>query len=140
MDAEKNSLGTCDRFNGLCWHDSKLLGAQIVRSRDGRNDELCLDVRLRVGPDGTGWKKATVRLTECTLVMVDLDLAGKRVCSDSIAVGYCEKDSALKERIRRERLPREPHALAAFFHFCVSLVPPGGEINAFAKDFELLIE
>jgi len=140
MDTEGSLLGICERFNGLCWHDSKLLAVQIRRSHDGHSDEVCLGLRMRVGPDGTPWKDATVRLKDCTLVMVDLDLVGKRVCSDSIAVAYCEKDSALKERIQRERLEREPNVLATFLHFCVSLIHPGGEINIFAKDFELLMD
>ncbi len=137
---DRGLLGVCERFNRISWHDSKLLAAQILRSPGGQCDEVSLNVRLRVGPNGIQWKEARVRFKDCTLVLLDLDLAGKRVCGDDIATAYCERDSALKERIQRDRLRREPNALAAFLHFCVSLIYPGGQINIFAKDFELLFD
>lgn len=130
----------CTRFNNLNWHDSKLLGIELLR-RQGTDYLRCrLKLLWDSRPGQYRWKDATLTFQDCTILKLDLDLAGKRVCADDIAGARCTWQSALKDQLEREQLQHEKAPLAQFLHFTISLIPPGGSIDVFAKEFELLIE
>lgn len=132
----------CRRFNELHWHDSKLVGIHISRSGEDRTDELYFQIELLTNPQPGNyqWESAKLKFMECTIIKLDLDLDGKYECSDDIWEAYCTKESSLKDQIKREQLKNEENPLAEYLHFRISLIPPGGEINLFARDFELLVE
>lgn len=131
----------CGKFNALNWHDSKLIGICLVRDESGTADTVRLDLRMidYTEPFRSRWKQATLLLKECTLLRLDIDLDGKRVCSDSIWSATCARDSSLKEEIERVQLRNEVKPLANYLHFEIRLIEPGGRVDAFAKSFELEI-
>jgi hypothetical protein len=80
---------------------------------------------------------------DCRIIKLDLDLLGKQLCGGDIAASSCAMESALKEKIETEELPdfdlpQDEQPLAEYLHFRILLIHPAGEINFFAKDFELL--
>lgn len=132
----------CERFNSLHWHDSKLTNVQMLRNENSHTDDLHLSIKLLVNaePGNYVWNKVKIVIKECTILKLDLDLDGKRVCSDQIARAFCSTASSLKSQIEQEQLKAEVNPLLEYLHFSILLIPPGGEINIFAKDFELIKE
>jgi len=142
MAEDRPPQDICRRFNSLHWHDSKLVGVHISYSADDRTDDVCFQIELLTNPQPGNyqWKSAKLKITECTIIKLDMDLDGKHVCSDDIAEAFCTAESPLKDQLEREQLKHEEKPLAGYLHFRISLIPPGGEIDLFAKDFELLME
>lgn len=130
---------TCKRFNRLPWHDSKLIGVKLLRSGDGLTDEVHLAIRLLSDPrpGHYRWQDVDLALKDCTIIKLDLDLSGKRLCADDISEAFCAVESELKTQIERE-LKYEQEPLAQFLHFRISMIPPGGSIDIFARHFELV--
>jgi len=131
----------CSRFNSVHWHDSKLVGVQISHTKEDLPDDVYFEIELLTNPQTTNHRRTKTRLImkDCTIIKLDLDLAGKFVCAHDISTGFCTQESLLKRQIERE-LKYEQKPLAEYLHFTISLIPPGGEINLFARDFELLVE
>ena len=129
----------CERFNDLHWHDSELIGVQVQRNENNNTDDVHLNIRLLANAQlgNYVWKKARMVIKECTILKLDLDLDGKRVCSDQIALATCAAESTLKAQIEQKQLKSEVRPLSEYLHFRILFIPPGGEINIFAKDFEL---
>jgi hypothetical protein len=67
----------------------------------------------------------------------DIDLQGKRECSDDISSAKCEAKTDLMEKVQRERLHYTPNALAEYSHFSIYLIPPGGTVDVIASGFRL---
>jgi hypothetical protein len=121
---------TIQRFNAIQWHDSKLLGLAFYRA--GSEEQLKISLQL-LGPGGN-LIPTDLMLIESTYIALEVDLEGKRVCSDDIAGAVCYASSewirALSER--------NPHdSFEGYLHFKINLIPPGGNINILAKDFIL---
>ena len=131
----------CSKFNSVRWHDSKLVCIQISHTKEDLPDDVYFEIELLTNPHPTSHQRTKARLImkDCTIIKLDLDLAGKFVCAHDISEAFCTQDSPLKHQTDRE-LKYEEKPLAEYLHFTISLIPPGGEINLFAKDFELLVE
>jgi len=90
-------------------------------------------------------QKAELIFYDCKIIRMDLDLVGKRMCSDDIESNVCLLNSLLKKQIEEEYFTNvrgvvklsEKDVLAGYLHFSIHLVEPGGDIDIFAKDFEL---
>jgi hypothetical protein len=126
-------------FNRLPWHDSKLRGV-CVQHR-GNIDDVILDIELW----DSNYKLIPVKivLEDTSFFLCDLDLRGKRACSDDISDAICCTESELKNKIQEERLPLSPvkleaDALKNDFHFWFYLIPPGGTIDVIAANFRLI--
>lgn len=129
----------CARFNSFDLHDSKLFSVHVVRNEASDSDDVLLDINLhplRGEQDGKG---AQLRFKDCTIIKLDLDLDGKRVCSDDIMCNVASIESSLKQRIEKEQLPSESEPLAEYLHFHIGLIHPGGTIDVFARDFDLVV-
>lgn len=128
-----------NRFNSLNLHDSELLNIQILRSKDGLTNDVCFEIKLLTNPQHGNykWENAKLIMKDCTVIKIDLDLDGKRACADAIAGASCEIASDLKGYVDKEGLYREKKPLSGYLHFTIGLIHPGGEINVFAKNFEL---
>lgn len=114
---------TCDSFNRLFWHDSKLRAVHLLHSDDV--DDLVLEVDLISGAERKH-TPVTVVFEDAVFLICDIDVQGKRECSDDIgsATGYAVSD--LKTRIKKGRLQDSSDALRGYFHFNCWLIPPGG--------------
>lgn len=133
-DADRLSAEFCKNFELLNWHDSQLLGFSVTEL--SRSHRVSLDIRW-VQRSNIEEKVGKVIFNECTYMILDLDLDGKMVCSDSIACGICQINSALKGQLQSEKFKFEPGRLNDFYHFTIELIPPGGEMHIFAKSFEV---
>ena len=123
-----------ESFNRLCWHDSKLRSLRILRNDD--LDELRLDVELR-GVSKQELTPMTIVFEDAVFFFCDIDLQGKRECSDDISSGTCDSSSDLMNKLQNERLKYSPGALTGYFHFSIYLIPPGGTVDIIASDFRL---
>jgi hypothetical protein len=123
-----------ESFNRLSWHDSKLRSLRILRKDD--LDEVHLDVELR-GFKGRELTPATVVLENAVFFLSDVDLQGKRECSDDISSAKCEAETDLMTKLQNERLQFSPGVLSGHFHFSIYLIPPGGTVDVIASGFRL---
>jgi len=124
------------QFNRLPWHDSKLLGIQIRRSSEKDSDEVVCDVLLR-GEQRGKYNPVKIEFTDCAVVRLDMDLIGKRMCSDDIAEAACLSNSELMQRILSERTKAEQNWITGTLHYQIMLVQPGGTIDIFASGFQI---
>ena len=129
-----NSHRICEDFNKLVWHDSKLRSFRVSRRED--TEEVVLEVEL-IGTPGTELSPATVTLEDAVFFLSDIDLQGKRECSDDISNAKCEQNSELIAKIQNERLQFSPDALKGYCHFSFYLIPPGGKIDVIAGNFRV---
>ena len=128
------SENVSESFNRLIWHDSKLRCLRILRKDD--LDEVLLDVELR-GVPGQELTPMTVVLENAVFFLSDIDLQGKRECSDDISSAKCEAETDLITKLQKERLQYSPGALSRHLHFSVYLIPSGGTIDVIASGFRL---
>jgi hypothetical protein len=127
-----DSNDTCERFNRVLWHDSKLRTFRVVRMDDV--DDVVLELELR-GASGLELTRAILVLHDAVFLFCDIDLQGKRECSDDISSAKCSARSDLKKKIQNERLKYSPDAMAGYFHFSFYLIPPGGTVDVIAAGF-----
>jgi len=128
------SESVSESFNRLQWHDSKLRSLRILRSDD--LDEVRLDVELR-GVSEQELTPITVVFEDAVFFFSDLDLQGKRECSDDVSGGTCKASSELMTKLQDERLKYSPNALTGYFHFSIYLIHPGGSAQIIASGFRL---
>lgn len=135
---------TCARFNRLAWHDSKLISLRLHPSEDNLTHSVDFGLKLLTNaePGEYEWSDATLTAKDCRIIKLDLDLLGKQLCGGDIASASCDIESEFKEKIETQELPafdlpQGEQPLAGYLHFRILLIHPGGEINLFAKDFEL---
>jgi hypothetical protein len=107
----------------------------LTLNRNGTQDDLVLGISFPALPP-VHWKEAKVTLVNCTIIRMDVDLDFKRVCADSISSVSCKEHSELKTQIEK-KLKYETAPLEGFYHFSIHLIPYGGNIEIFAKDFEV---
>lgn len=103
-----------ESFDKLIWHDSKLRFLRILRNGDV--DEVLLDVELR-GMPGQELVPMTVVLEDAVFFFSDIDLQGKRECSDDISSAKCASKTDLMNKVQKERVRYSPDAPAEHFHF-----------------------
>ncbi len=125
----------CDSFNKLEWHDSTLLSFAIVRDDDDR-DNVVFSLELR-GISEQEFTPATLTLEDATFLRAEVDLEGKSECSDAISSAVCAIESALKKELLESQLKYSPTALDGYYLFDIYLIPPGGRIQVFARNFKL---
>jgi hypothetical protein len=126
----------CEKFNEVQWHDSKLRSFAVVRKDDG--DAVILNLEVRGMSEGE-LTPATLTLSNTTYLRVEMDLDGKYQCADDISSARCQVDSALRDELLRSQFKHSPSALDGYYHFDLYLIPPGGRIQVFAKEFELKV-
>jgi hypothetical protein len=134
LDITNMNENTLESFNRLKWHDSKLRSLRILRNGD--LDEVRLDVELR-GVSEQELTPITVVFEDAVFFFSNIDLQGKRECSDDISSGTCEATSDLMTKLRNEQLKYSPNALAGYFHFSIYLIHPGGNVEIIAAGFKL---
>ena len=125
-------------FSRLPWHDSKLLGFRVAYG-DSDRSIVTLDVNFRVWGDVGG--RAEVRFEDVRGIYADVDLLAKRLCSDHIASGYCERaeDSTdgFVQRINERFDLYHGQTTDGSFLFGIELIHPAGEVLILAKSFSL---
>jgi hypothetical protein len=122
-------------FAKLPWHDAKMLEVRLFRDNVLDQDNLACSIEFEMSR--SSWRRAVVSFRNCTIAKIDLDLDGKKVCADSISYATCGIESALKKSLEAGQLKNERSPLSDYYHFHITLVPPGGELNIFAKDFDV---
>jgi hypothetical protein len=141
----KKTEKICESFSQILWHDSKLLGLHLIRNTENPQYDLRLDLNLIVGySEGkVERKKQSALFSDCRIIQTDLDLLGILLCSGDIGAAGCYPDSAELEKRKRDKvrlfdLPQDLNPLQECIGFFFEMVPPGGQIIIFAKDFELV--
>ena len=119
-----------ERFDEFLWHDSKLLAFAVERV--GTEDLVRLHLLMRQ-PNGPPQSLDVVFL-DTVYFQADVDLQGKRLCSDAIGAARCHRSPSWKDEIMRSH-PGED--LRSYFHFSVAFIDPGGILNILAKNFVL---
>lgn len=129
----------CQRFNKINWHDSKLIEINIAYISDYHRYDIYLKIKLLTNPmpGHYDWRDAILRIRDCTIIRMNVDLTAKLTCADDISVAYCEKETPLKKQIERVDLTHEENPLADYLHFHLGLIVPGGDVDIFAKNFDL---
>jgi len=135
MNVSITSNELCARFNKLEWHDSKLRSFAIVRDHDDK-DNVVFSLELR-GMSEQEFTPATLTLEDATYLRAEVDLEGKSECSDDISSAVCEIESVLKKELLESQLKYSPAALDGYYLFDIYLIPPGGRIQVFARNFRL---
>lgn len=140
----KRSEMICESFRQIKWHDSKLLGLHLIRDPEMPRYDLRLDLNLIVGflEGKVQRRKQTALFSDCRIIQTDLDLLGVLLCSGDIGAAGCYPDSAELEKRERDKirlfdLPQDLNPLQECIGFFFEMVPPGGQLIIFAKDFEL---
>lgn len=128
-----SSETTASRFNAIRWHDSKLLALWFLR--DGREEQVRISLQL-LGKEGIHSPVELV-FRHATFLGLEVDLDGKRVCSDDISGARCQGSSEWTRRLSAG----SPHDhFDGYLHFEIILIPPGGTINILARDFTVASE
>ena len=125
-------------FVKLPWHDAKMLELRLFRDSIFDQDNLACSVEFEISRGS--WRRAVVLIQDCTIVKIDLDLDGKKVCSDSIFKATCEIKSSFRRSREVGQLKNESNPLDDYYHFNIVLVSPGGELSIIAKGFEVAWE
>jgi hypothetical protein len=142
----------CDRFNKHNFHDSKLMLFQSIRQKEEEiiteNVNFEIEILKKNSSGISEYKKAKLIFKDCRIIKMDLDLIGKRYCSDCVMNAVCSIDSQLNSNIENNYFRRGPvslgndnlkNVLDGYLYFNIKLIPPGGEIDVFAKNFELIM-
>lgn len=141
----KKSEKVCESFSQILWHDSKLLDLHLIRNPEKRQYDLRLDLNLIVGySEGKiERRKQSALFSDCRIIQTDLDLLGILLCGGDIGAAGCHPDSVELEKRKRDKvrqfdLPQNQNPLEECIGFFFEMIPPGGQIIIFAKDFELV--
>ena len=102
------------------------MGVHVLHRGDV--DDVIVDVQLRE-PSTVDLTAVSIILEDAAFLFCDLDLQGKRECSDDISSASCSAESEMKDRIQKERLKFSPDALKGYFHFRFYMIPPGGTLD-----------
>jgi hypothetical protein len=134
----------CESFSQVGWHDSKLLGIYLSRHPEKPQFDVRFDLNLIVGyaEAKIERRKQSALFSDCRIILADVDLLGVLLCSGHIGAAGCYPDSAELEKRKRDKirlfdLPQDLNPLQECVGFFFEMVPPGGQIIIFAKDFEL---
>ena len=142
-EIRKNEI--CANFSKLYWHDSKLIDLHILLRSEPRGYDVRFRLDLIVGfPGGkVEYKRHSAIFRDCRIIQTDLDLLGVLFCGGDIGSASCYTDAVeLEERERAGAkdfdLPDFHLPLKDCLGFFIEMIPPGGKILIFAKDFELV--
>ncbi len=130
------SQDICDSFNRIRWHDSKLRSFSVDRDEDGDYVVLQLELRTVSTPDLT---PATMTLIDATYMRIEVDLESKYQCGDDISSAICLIDSELKKELVETKLKNSPCDLDGYYLFDFYLIPFGGRLQIFAREFRLAL-
>jgi hypothetical protein len=123
------------------WHDSKLVGFQLA-PKSGERYDFNVDLRLLTNaqPGQYSWKDARLQFQYCRIIELSVDLLGIRFTGGDIASAFCEGGAELKEKLESRffDLPQGDDPYEGILHFRILLIPPGGEINVFARNFAMI--
>lgn len=135
----------CATFAQIYWHDSKLQDLHLVKNPETRQYDLRLDLDLIVSfSEGqVERREQSVIFRGCRIIQTDLDLLGVLLCGGDIGSAGCYPDAVGLEKRKRDKvqrfdLPESQNPLEECMGFFFEMIPPGGQIIIFAKDFELL--
>jgi len=141
----KNSEKICELFSQIKWHDSKVLAIHLTKNSEKPRYDLRLDLDLIVGfSEGkVERKKQSALFSDCRILQTDLDLLGIALCSGDIGAAGCYPDSTELEKRERDKvrlfdLPQDLNPLQECTGFFFEMVPPGGQLLIFARDFEMV--
>lgn len=124
----KTMDSTIQRFNGIRWHDSKLLGLSFYRA----GGEEQVKISLHLLGEGDAFTPIDLVFRGSTYIQMEVDLAGKSVCADDISGAMCYSSSEWIRTLSK----RNPHDnFEGYLHFEIGLIPPGGTIHVLARDF-----
>ncbi|MGH9874932.1 MAG: hypothetical protein ACRD9S_20955 [Pyrinomonadaceae bacterium] len=144
-EAKLNIHGVCARFSQIYWHDSKLLDLHLLRHPEKKKYDLRLDLDLIVGfsEGNVERRKQSALFRDCRIIQTDLDLLGVLICGGDIGSAGCyldavELEKKKRDRLRRFDLPQDQNPLEACIGFFIEMIPPGGELIVFARNFELV--
>jgi hypothetical protein len=137
----------CKRFQEYIWHDSKIRSFALVRREENEKaiEDMHFDLDLHVDPtiEANDFKKAVLIFKNCLFIEFRLNLLGKRWCSDDIHSAECLAGSSYVDVPIEEIGTSLGHDLLKDFenhiHFAIRMVPPGGDIDIIAEDFEVQI-
>jgi hypothetical protein len=129
------SENVSESFNRLFWHDSKLRSFRVLRKNNDL-DEVLLDIELRSASEQE-LTPMTVVFEDAIFFFSDIDLQGKRECSDDISSAKCGTKTNLMAELQNDRLKYSPEALGKYLHFSFYLIPPGGTLDIIASGFRL---
>jgi hypothetical protein len=138
---DTNISDVCKRFEAVQWHDSKLLSCALIVEDHTYRLELRVDVLNTPGVNE--YEETLIVFQGCRSFVCDLDLLGIEVCGGDIAGAVCYSDSPLKQQLlstlptRFMGIPELRSPLDETYHFGISMISPGGELNILAEDFEL---
>lgn len=145
VETKLNADETCARFSKIYWHDSKLINLHILKRPEEGQYDLQLDLNLIVSfsPGNTEWRKHSAIFRDCRIVQTDLDLLGVLLCGGDIGVAGCYPDSLELEKRKRDKvrlfdLPQDLNPLSKCIGFFFEMIPPGGQLIIFARDFTLI--
>jgi hypothetical protein len=119
-----------ERFESIWWHDSSLIGMDILKT------DLGNDVKAELMLLQKGNKSVPV-----TVVFVDVQLVKMEVWLSwwqevkHIFHGECEGQSS--EWIDELKNKHNYFDFGGYTHFVIVLCPPGGEIHVLARDFRI---
>ncbi len=140
----EQSEKVCAFFSKIYWHDSKLLDLHLIKYPDKMRYDLRLDLNLIVGSSEgkVERRKQSALFRDCRIIQIDLDLLAILICGGNIGAAGCHPDSVELEKRERDKvrqfdLPQSQNPLEECIGFFFEMIPPGGQIIIFAKDFEL---
>ena len=135
----------CTRFEQIPWHDSKLVGVIIVKEgMVGYHVTLQVSLLSGLREGQPTFTSASLKFSEARIFQSDFDLLGLKYCGGAVASGTCRTHSDFMVRIESDlvenpSLRPEVNPFAQMKHFLIHLIPPGGDINIIARDFELTV-
>lgn len=130
--------GICTKFNDIHWHDSQLVGLQIGPAGAEQYD-ISFDLRLLTNsqPGHDELTAARLEIQDCRIIELSVDTLGIRLTGGDIATAFCEAGPGLVSKLENRAfdLPQGEAPFKDIIHFTIRLIPPGGEINVFARNF-----
>ena len=142
VDINKDEV--CTNFSKIYWHDSKLIDLHVLKRAEKASYDLQLDLDLivKLSQGNVDRSKHTAIFRDCRIIQTQLDLLGITLCGGDIWCAWCYTDAVELENERRKMargfdLPEDRNPLERCLGFVIQMIPPGGEMLIFAKDFEL---
>ncbi len=138
MTTEPLASDIIGTFLQLPWHGSELVGFEIGHATSAQA-LVTFDIVFHAA--GSPDEPTEVRFNEARGIYTDIDLLAKRLCSDHIASGYCQRASDSEEAFVRgldERFDLyRGETMDGLFVFGIDLIHPAGEILVLARSFTL---
>jgi hypothetical protein len=119
-------------FDAVEWHDAEFNEMRLFKDRRG---EDCLQIKIH-----TSLGRQSLIFLEPAVLKVDLDLLGKRFCSDHISTA---ESSPFSEELMNLWLAGERYEFlldqdrGGYQMFKIKMIDPGGEIVLLARDLRV---